>query len=484
MEGLLNASDNKMELKDAINLSDLRESSEAMFELKKGEIQNDSELQDLEGGDRWNHEDFKNLYNDIAFDNDIITMPYAEQALNMTDISGDGGVRKIKVRSGQGPLVPSDAVVQVHYTGFFEFADEPFDSSRLRGEVFKFRLRKDMVIPGWVIAVTTMQVGELSRFLISPEYGFGDFGCPPRIPQSITALFEIELLSFVEDAGIEDYFQMTEEEKSQIPFDQILKIANMEKSFGTEFFNAKKIRKSYNKYRLALLVLDEYVTCNSEEERQIQGLRLLVLLNMALCCLRLNNATKAITYCQKALAIDKNNAKAFYRLGQAYQMLGKYDEAVTNLKLAQKLRPTDPNVSQQLQKLHSDVLQYKEDEKAMYKKMFCQTTKKSQSSLFPSNRENMVQESDEKVVEVSEEFKENVNKYLKNFLSDNCRSECPMPASSMTVAEIAYVLEMVDDMKLTAVQTGSGENIQIEIRKNRNNTSNNRRVKKRETVWR
>ncbi|XP_014790271.2 inactive peptidyl-prolyl cis-trans isomerase FKBP6 [Octopus bimaculoides] len=341
-----------------------------------------------------------------------------------------------------------------------------------------------MVIPGWVIAVTTMQVGELSRFLISPEYGFGDFGCPPRIPKAITALFEIELLSFVEDAGIEDYFQMTEEEKSQIPFDQILKIANMEKSFGTEFFSAKKIRKSYNKYRLALLVLDEYVPCNSEEERQIQELRLLVLLNMALCCLRLNNAPKAITYCQKALAIDKNNAKAFYRLGQAYQMLGKYNEAVTNLKLAQKLRPTDPNVSQQLQKLHSDVLQYKQDEKAMYKKMFCQTTKKSQLSLFPSNRENMVQESGEKVVEVSEEFKENVNNYLKNFLSDNCRSECPMPASSMTVAEIAYVLEIVDDMKLIAVQTGSGENIQIEIRKNNNNkTSNNRKVKKREMVW-
>lgn len=30
-----------------------------------------------------------------------------------------------------------------------------------------------------------------------------------------------------------------------------------------------------------------------------------------------------------------------------------------------------------------------------------------------------------------------------------------MPASSMTVAEIAYVLEIVDDMKLMAVQTGS-----------------------------
>ncbi|GAB1602645.1 inactive peptidyl-prolyl cis-trans isomerase FKBP6-like [Argonauta hians] len=491
MDQLLNTFDSKLELKESINISKLRENGEAMFELKESDNTRDEELDnegklgadpmwldnyhDDDDGDGGGH---INMYSDIAFDEDIMTLSYEEQAANMTDITSDGGVRKLKIRPGTGSKVPDDSVVNVHYSGFFEFADEPFDSSRLRGEVFKFRLKKDMIIPGWVVAINTMQVGEVSRFLISPEYGFGAFGCPPRIPKAVTALFEIELLTYVEDTGIEYYFLMTEEEKSQIQFEQILKIANMEKSYGTEFFKAKKVRKSYNKYRMALTVLDEYVTCNSEEERQVGELRVLLLLNLSLCCLRLNHPTRALTYCNKVLNVDRNNAKALYRLGQAYQSLGQFKEAASSLKLAQKLRPTDYNISRQLQSLHNDVIQYKKEEKAMYQRMVGQTATKSAEPLFPTNLECMVKESEEKVVEVSQEFRDNVTKYLHNFLSDSCQSECPMPAAGLTVAEIAYVLEMVDSLKLNAVQTGSGENIQIEIRKERNNNNNNnRRVK-------
>ena len=51
----------------------------------------------------------------------------------------------------------------------------------------------DEVIPGWEIAVKSMRRNERSQFLISPEYAFGEMGCPPRIPPNATG----ELLSNV-----------------------------------------------------------------------------------------------------------------------------------------------------------------------------------------------------------------------------------------------------------------------------------------------
>ena len=42
-------------------------------------------------------------------------------------------------------------------------------------------------IVGWDIAVSTMRKGELSRFLISPNYAYGELGCPPRIPPNSTS---------------------------------------------------------------------------------------------------------------------------------------------------------------------------------------------------------------------------------------------------------------------------------------------------------
>ena len=40
------------------------------------------------------------------------------------------------------------------------------------------------VIAGLELAISSMKVGELSKFLVTPEYGYGKFGCPPRIPGS------------------------------------------------------------------------------------------------------------------------------------------------------------------------------------------------------------------------------------------------------------------------------------------------------------
>lgn len=52
----------------------------------------------------------------------------------------DGNVLKKVLRSGVGEVVPEGATVRVHYNGYMEYSDEPYDSSRLRNRPQQFKL--------------------------------------------------------------------------------------------------------------------------------------------------------------------------------------------------------------------------------------------------------------------------------------------------------------------------------------------------------
>eukprot|EP00112_Aurelia_sp_Birch-Aquarium-sp1_P000557 Seg1053.9 transcript_id=Seg1053.9/GoldUCD/mRNA.D3Y31 product="STIP1-like and U box-containing protein 1" protein_id=Seg1053.9/GoldUCD/D3Y31 len=56
--------------------------------------------------------------------------------------------------------------------------------------------------------------------------------------------------------------------------------------------------------------------------------------NRALCYLKMQNWTKVVSDCQKALEIDPKTVKGYFFLGQAYLELENYDEAINYLKRA------------------------------------------------------------------------------------------------------------------------------------------------------
>merc|ERR1719379_1905971 len=64
--------------------------------------------------------------------------------------------------------------VEVHYVGTLESDGSKFDSSRDRGQPFKFTLGTGSVIKGCDLGVATMKKGETSKFTISPEFGYGE----------------------------------------------------------------------------------------------------------------------------------------------------------------------------------------------------------------------------------------------------------------------------------------------------------------------
>eukprot|EP00657_Telonema_sp_P-1_P005939 TRINITY_DN23781_c0_g1_i1.p1 TRINITY_DN23781_c0_g1~~TRINITY_DN23781_c0_g1_i1.p1 ORF type:complete len:135 (+),score=44.47 TRINITY_DN23781_c0_g1_i1:107-511(+) len=85
--------------------------------------------------------------------------------------------------------------VTAHYTGTLENGDK-FDSSRDRGDAFKFTLGMGQVIKCWDLGFASMKVGEKAELKCQADVAYGERGSPPKIPGGATLLFDVELISF------------------------------------------------------------------------------------------------------------------------------------------------------------------------------------------------------------------------------------------------------------------------------------------------
>lgn len=103
----------------------------------------------------------------------------------------DKGVFYKVIRAGnpKSPTPNRGSVVTVHYVGK-TINGKTFDSSR-GGVAPAFRLRE--LIPGWIIALQHMHVGDKWEIYVPAEQGYGRFS-QPGIPAGSTLVFEIELL--------------------------------------------------------------------------------------------------------------------------------------------------------------------------------------------------------------------------------------------------------------------------------------------------
>jgi FKBP-type peptidyl-prolyl cis-trans isomerase FkpA len=97
------------------------------------------------------------------------------------------------LKPGSGAAAKAGDRVTVHYVGTLTDGTK-FDSSRDRGEGFRFALGQGQVIQGWDKGVAGMLIGELRKLTIPPEMGYGARGFPPVIPANATLVFEVELL--------------------------------------------------------------------------------------------------------------------------------------------------------------------------------------------------------------------------------------------------------------------------------------------------
>jgi FKBP-type peptidyl-prolyl cis-trans isomerase FkpA len=116
-------------------------------------------------------------------------------------ITTASGLQYDDVMPGTGALATAGQRVSVHYTGWLhdpakdDGRGKKFDSSKDRGDPFKFQLGAGMVIGGWDEGVQGMKVGGTRVLQIPAELGYGARGAGGLIPPNAALVFEVELLA-------------------------------------------------------------------------------------------------------------------------------------------------------------------------------------------------------------------------------------------------------------------------------------------------
>lgn len=108
----------------------------------------------------------------------------------------ESGLKIAILQEGDGETPVEGQIVEVHYSGWLEDGLQ-FDTSYDRNETFEFVLGTGSVIPGWDEGVSLMRVGDKAQLVIPSNLAYGPSGSG-RIPPDSTLIFEVELLSIVE----------------------------------------------------------------------------------------------------------------------------------------------------------------------------------------------------------------------------------------------------------------------------------------------
>ena len=78
-----------------------------------------------------------------------------------------------------------------------------FDQSNDHGGPIQLQIGVGAVIPGWDIAIQSMELGEVAGLIIDPLYAYGDEGTD-SIPPDSTLLFLLQLAEIIEAEEVEE----------------------------------------------------------------------------------------------------------------------------------------------------------------------------------------------------------------------------------------------------------------------------------------
>ena len=179
--------------------------------------------------------------------------------------------------------VPCFSSRRLHYYAYFEHRDEPFDSSFKRRRLLAFRLGKCEVLPGFDLAVATMQRRERAKFIISSDLLYGQLGCPPHIPESAWCLYVVELSSTNEYSTVIHDEQLSIETANRQHIDDFskrIRLAQMLRNTGNEEYANGHLERALRSYSKARQLIHNRVTLiDSKNEEQYHQLLLKLHLN-------------------------------------------------------------------------------------------------------------------------------------------------------------------------------------------------------------
>ncbi|XP_058801279.1 inactive peptidyl-prolyl cis-trans isomerase FKBP6 isoform X2 [Phymastichus coffea] len=282
----------------------------------------------------------------------------------MFSIFGNREVLKLIKKEGTGEVIPHDAQVTVEYVGYFEYQDEPFDSTLFQREKrATLRLGKGEMIKGLEIAIASMKKFEKSVFIIQPNLAYGALGCPPRIPADSEVLFKVELIDFLDNGSADKYEELTNEEKRMFP--RIEKIVRDLLNTARDSYGREKIKQAVREYNRAVHCLDTASLENDEQEMNMNKLLSRALSNLIICY---NHIGKPKLACASFDRLPSKSAKNYYHYGKALKQLGEYDKAMKALQKANNMSPNNEPIHREILEVNKIRKDYQEKAKQFAQK--------------------------------------------------------------------------------------------------------------------
>uniref|UniRef100_A0AAZ3P2B1 peptidylprolyl isomerase n=1 Tax=Oncorhynchus tshawytscha TaxID=74940 RepID=A0AAZ3P2B1_ONCTS len=241
----------------------------------------------------------------------------------------DGGIIRRIITKGAGYSKPNEgASVEVCVEGSCE--GKVFDQRELK---FELGDGKSLGLPSGVEkALTAMEQGEESLFIIKPKYGYGNIGSSKySIPGGATLQYKLKLTTFEKEG---------------------------------------KHRQASVQYKRIVSWLENESSLPEGEDQKAKALRLAAHLNLAMCFIKLQEPSSAFDNCDKALELDESNEKALFRRGEALFAMKEFDRARADFQRVTQLYPSNKAAKSQVALCQKQIKEQHEKDKRLYANMF------------------------------------------------------------------------------------------------------------------
>jgi hypothetical protein len=274
---------------------------------------------------------------------------------------GHPGVDKQIMREGSATEPPpaDGATCFVHYDMWQLNAsgDEAW-STRRESEPHQILVGKAIPVtdgkrrhhPALYECVRAMRPGERCLFRVPPELCYGEEGnfSFPAVPPNCWMLVDVELIGVKGEAM----------ERADMLYEERIERVKSHRMNGNTAFRGGDVPAAAREYEMSLSFLtdDMMMQLFGEYLEEAEGEKLPAHLNLCACYLKMERYHDAVDQAGRALGVDPENPKAFYRRGKARRALGQDDGARADLTkaLAFSEGATDPAIERAIAELDGE----------------------------------------------------------------------------------------------------------------------------------
>ena len=228
-------------------------------------------------------------------------METPEDSPNNVYLTEDKKLMKRILREGLGSVPKVGERCRVHYISTCPETGEEITNTRKIGFPYKVTIG-EADLKFWDYLLPTMHGGEHVKITVPAEYGYGEKGCPPKIPPNGSVDFNIEFIETLEQ------------------FNSVIECVNRANRLldaTTKQFHAGSYGEASHNYDF----LDDYPTTKTFE------LQMRCLRNLALCYNRLKMYERSLFFADQVLFTYPDDIKSLLRKAEALIELEHFDEA-------------------------------------------------------------------------------------------------------------------------------------------------------------